>query len=84
MKASGLSREEVFITTKLPPVEKAHAGYFAEARGVPKDAKADDAYRSSLQLFYGLEQSSTGANRKLAQRYHPDVDPIKNGRINGC
>lgn len=29
------------VATKLPPVENVHAGYFAEARGVPKEAKAD-------------------------------------------
>lgn len=29
------------VVAKLPAVEKVHAGYFAEARGVPKDAKAD-------------------------------------------
>jgi len=29
------------VATKLPPVENAHAGYFAESKGVPKDAKAD-------------------------------------------
>ncbi len=29
------------VATRLPPVENAHAGYFAEARGVPKEAKAD-------------------------------------------
>lgn len=29
------------VATRLPPVENAHAGYFAEARGVPKEARAD-------------------------------------------
>jgi type III restriction enzyme len=29
------------VAANLPPVENAHAGYFAEARGMPKEAKAD-------------------------------------------
>jgi type III restriction enzyme len=52
------------IAAKLPSVEKAHAGYFAEARGVPKDAKADskdaaDAFERIMKRreeLIGLEE----------------------------
>ncbi len=39
-----------------------------------KDIKADDFNRSSLQLFYGLEQNNTGDLRRLAQRYSLQFD----------